>query len=356
MTIDINRAIDDFLNIFYPKNKNKYIDLSVKENHNFLTPIYHFSKYDIMNISPIKRKYFKILLGEIHAINEYSDSNFFKSLNEKNIEFILQNYYNFFKQYFHPIGGYTPDIYDSMNTLINKIVVHLGENTKYIDFLEKLIANSDGRLKKQSKRQLENLYNLQLKNRELDSNYYKNILDNYKNTQNRFFDYDKLRDDLIEISLLETEHRKLICTESEDETNDRFRKDLHLKGYFVSDQSRGGESQSTKSLGERDLVIRHKESGVAESIIEAFQLDKSDDTTKIKTHYKKLFEKYDTVGNSTNFILVYIKTNNFNDLWKKYKKKDFFIDFTEEKTKKENFKIGYTKEKNMTIYHLFINF
>lgn len=356
LSIDINKAIEDFLKIYYPKEEQDYITFSTTNKSHSLTPIYKFSEYAILNINPIKRKYFKEIVGTLYDMHRYKDFDFLSDLSNKHIELILRNYFNFFKPFYYPKGGYTDNLYENMHKFINKLIVSLGEDTKYIVFLNQLISTSKGKLQTHCKRQLENLYNLQLQTRDFDNKYYKNIFNNYQDSQNRFFDYQQFKNDLIEISLLETEHRPSICKENEDETNDRFRKDLHLKGYSVSDQSRGGESQSSKSVGERDLVIRDKESGVAECIIEAFQLDKSDDTNKICTHYKKLFEKYDTAGNSDNFILVYVKCKNFQYLWEKYKKKDFFHNFLEDETKKENLKQGTTKANTMTIHHLFINF
>ena len=116
---------------------------------------------------------------------------------------------------------------------------------------------------------------------------------------------------------MESENRKDLSTKKEDEINDIFRNALHYKKYSVSDQSRGGESQTSKSVGERDFVIRNNNSQITESVIEAFIL-KSYSETVIKKHYDKLLNKYDTVGNKCNFILVYSQVEKFNELWKKY--------------------------------------
>jgi len=171
------------------------------------------------------------------------------------------------------------------------------------------------------------------------------------------FDYNKLRDDLIEISLLETKNRNAISKESEDETNDRFRNALANRGYNITDQSRGGESSSGINAGERDLVICNNK-GLDESIIEAFILN-SLDSTVINKHYEKLVTRYDTVGNSVNFILVYSKTKNFDDLWQKYIEYngfESFIDTKDEYSQKANVRVGISEYGKMKVYHLFINF
>lgn len=171
------------------------------------------------------------------------------------------------------------------------------------------------------------------------------------------FNYDELLNDLIFIALNETKNRNAISRESEDETNDRFRNALQYKHYNVRDQSRGGESSSGINAGERDLVICNSK-GIDESVIEAFILT-SLDTTVINKHYEKLVKRYDTVGNSINFILVYSKTKKFDDLWQKYIDYDKFDNFVNTKNKysqKDNVRVGFSEYNRMKIYHLFINF
>ena len=183
-----------------------------------------------------------------------------------------------------------------------------------------------------------------------------NLLDGYRLEENSGFDYENLTFDLVSISFLLTESRKSIYFEDENTINDRYRTSLLLKEYSASDQSRGGESESGKSLGSRDIVIRDKRRGSAETIIEAFNLD-SLDTTVIDKHYEKLIVKYDTLGNKRNFILIYVKTESYNSLWNKYKNHfDNFEEKSEKYSGKEYIKVGISKYKNMEILHIFINF
>ncbi len=353
MQIDINKAINNYMDIIYPQ-ENKYLKFTIQKNFNNLKPNYKFNNFDIINISFEHRKYFISLLGLIYHLNEDRELDYIKNIDDEFIKFILENYFDFFKEYFHPTGTYSPDIYDNMDELIRNLLSFLGNDITKIILLEELSSYPNERLQTRVKYQLNNLYNLILKNREFNNDYYKDKLDNFTkfDEDNRFFDYEKLKNDLIEICLHETENRKTLSTFSEDEMNDRFRTDLLVKGYFIADQSRGGESESSKSVGERDIVIRNKESGIVETVLEAFNLENLD-TTIIEKHYQKLILKYDTTGNKQNFILVYSKAKDFNSLWDRYK--DEYIE-TEEDTQKDNLKIGFTKEGNMTIVHLFINF
>ena len=353
MRLDINKAINDYLNMLYPIT-NKYLEFKIKNFSNNLKPNYKFNKFDVINIAFNHRKYFKSLLGIIYDIKEDRELEYINKIDRRFIKFILENYFDFFKKYHHPRGTYSLDIYDDMDGLIGKILVFLGNDIDKIPLLEELSIYPNDRLQVRIKYQLNNVYNVQLKNREFNNHYYKDILNNYieKKEDTRFFNYDILRNNLINICLLETENRKTLSDFSEDEINDRFRTDLLLYKYNVADQSRGGESQSTKSVGERDIVIRNKESGIVETVIEAFNLE-SLDRTVIEKHYDKLINKYDTTGNKQNFILVYSKVKDFNSLWNKYKGEYIEI---EEKTQKDNLRLGYSKEGNMKITHFFINF
>ncbi|MGB5792203.1 hypothetical protein [Poseidonibacter sp.] len=353
MRLDINRAINDYINMLYPIS-NIFLEFKIEKNFTNLKQNYKFNEFDIINISFECRKYYKSLLSIIYNVNEDRVFDYIKNINEHYIKFILKNYFDFFKEYYHPTGGYSPDIYDNMSDTIDKLLVFLGEDINKIRLLEELSNYPNTRLQIRVKYQLNNLYNLRLKNRKFNNDHYKNILNSFieEKEDKRFFDYEKLKDDLIDISLHETENRKKLFDFSEDEINDRFRTDLLMYKYNVTDQSRGGESQSLKSVGERDIVIRNKESGIAETVIEAFNLSNLSKSV-IEEHYSKLVNKYDTTGNKQNFILVYSKTKDFNNLWNKYK--DEYLE-SEENTEKENTKLGYTNEGNMKIVHIFINF
>jgi internalin A len=182
------------------------------------------------------------------------------------------------------------------------------------------------------------------------------LLDGYRIKDDTHFDYHKLTKDFVTIALLETENRHTITNENEDQTNDRFKTALVHRKYIVGDQSRGGTSATEKSSGERDLLIRNNQTGVAESVIEAFIL-KQMNSKVINSHYQKLVNNYDTTGNQRNFILVYAKSKNFAGLWKKYQKHfSDFEDTSDTDSPKDNVKTGKTTNANRDVWHIFVNF
>ena len=185
------------------------------------------------------------------------------------------------------------------------------------------------------------------------------LLDGYRIKDNTDFDYAKLTKDLFTLSCLLTESRNAIMDENEDLTNDRFKTGLQAKEYSVSDQSRGGQSASGLQAGERDLVIRNSQTDVVEAIIEAFVL-KHHDTNVINSHLEKLVKHYDTTGNQHNYVLVYVKTTNFHQLWEKYKALiDGFEDTSDEHNKSQVLTGRSThgpRQFTSTVNHVFIGF
>ncbi|MCJ8273619.1 MAG: hypothetical protein MJK04_29995, partial [Psychrosphaera sp.] len=169
----------------------------------------------------------------------------------------------------------------------------------------------------------------------------------------------KLDDDLFDICALETENRHAISHEKEDLPNDRIKTALLNRKYKVSDQSRGGESGTGLSAGERDLVIRNDQTGVVECVIEAFVL-KNHSSSVITEHLTKLVKHYDTTGNKNNYAISYVKSDRFFELWQKYQ--ELIPNFTDNSNNKgKNFVLtgksthGSGKFRN-TVTHLFVNF
>ncbi len=185
------------------------------------------------------------------------------------------------------------------------------------------------------------------------------LLDGYRIKDDPSFDYNRLTKDLFEISCIETENRHAICDEKEDLTNDRFKTALLNRHYRVSDQSRGGESGSGLSAGERDLLIRNSQTDVAECVIEAFVL-KNHDTKVITEHLKKLVENYDTTGNQHNYAISYVKSARFYALWHKYQQLIPNFEDTSDKSGKKFVLTARSthgpKRFERTVNHLFINF
>lgn len=102
----------------------------------------------------------------------------------------------------------------------------------------------------------------------------------------------------------------------EDLVTDNFTDQLRAIGYSVTDQTRSGRSK--KYSGELDIMIRDSRNKPI-SIIEAMNL--SSFSLKNKTvieHLNKLLIDYDTNGLDRNFMMIYSRTDDFNDFWNKY--------------------------------------
>ncbi len=334
--IDLNKAVDDFQKLFFP-DKVTY----KKVDHLSLTPVYKYDKEnDYGHINPIYlrsvKRLFSLLGTDWLKPSELSDEKFFM---------LLYRYYDYFKEYRHRNSHY--DIYAKMNDQVRAYWEYLAQTLSRLPLLQKLSDYPNQRLQAKAKYAMEQIYN---NNPELTINY-KDALDKFSPKEERFFNHDILTSDLKTIALLLTESRQSISQETEDLINDRFRDALILKEYSVADQSRGGESESGKSVGERDFVIRNNETGVTETVLEGLIFK---DKTKTISHFQKLINNYDTVGNSHNYMLVYVKEDNFDNAWSKYT--SYFNDFQILESEKRSLKIGETVVNNMKIIHLFINF
>lgn len=245
------------------------------------------------------------------------------------------------------------------NTYKNEILIYIDSNNRFaVDFLVLIQENF-----KEVNRNKEVIEEFPIvDNGEIIGYKKNNNLSKFatlKPKRKNQFDYEKLRDVLIDIATNETTYRQAIYEESENKINDRFKSALTYKNYRAHDQPRGGESVTGMSMGERDIVIYHNKSGIAVSILEAFILEKSCNSIVISEHYKKLTERYDTSGNEVNFILVYSKSKDFENMWEKYKKQKVFVGFEDTEFKYSscyNVKVGLSQYKQRYIYHIFINF
>lgn len=348
--IDLTRAFYEYRSLFN-LNEVKYLKFSVMDDSFIKIHKNNLEKFDIVNICPTLRNNF---INLFYLISNTSDSLSINLdfLDDDNIYFILDTYYKVFKKYKFPLGVYTPDKYDKMNHVVNDIFTKLEESNR-VTVLNNLKDNDNITLRESAKYYISKLENQKLKNEDFNNSYYKEIIDSYEYKEEVFFNYEQLEKDLHEISLKLQESRHSIFEEVEDLINDRYRDALYHRKYNVSDQSRGGESETAKTVGERDLLIKNNTSGVTETILEGFEL-KYDNTKVIEGHYSKLINKYDTSLNEKNYMLAYVKTNSFDKLWVKYKA--HFSSFIEMESNKGSIYIGFTKEKNMIIVHYFINF
>ena len=181
------------------------------------------------------------------------------------------------------------------------------------------------------------------------------LLQHYRINQDPRFDLDKLGNDLIAIAQLEQETAHSLAGYNEDQINDQFRKALTHKDYRVADQSRGGISESGKSVGERDLVVRNRDTGVVESILEGMVLT-SFGKDNIDKHYNKLNYRYDTAGNRRNFMLLYVRSARFDRLWQQYLDHiEGIEDVTGDFTDKSKLKVGRSRLLAAEVYHIFVD-
>jgi hypothetical protein len=103
---------------------------------------------------------------------------------------------------------------------------------------------------------------------------------------------------------------------SEDAMNDFTRDLLTALGYSLRDQTRQGTSPGGKQAGEVDILIKNGKLPFA--IIEGMKLS-SVSESYISEHIDKIY-KYDTLGNSCNFIVSYVNVKNFTQFWVNYLK------------------------------------
>lgn len=101
---------------------------------------------------------------------------------------------------------------------------------------------------------------------------------------------------------------------SEDQRNDFIRDILETSGYQIKDQTRQGKSASGIASGEVDILLH--DSGKPISIIEALNLDGLV-KAYLNEHIDKIY-KYDTLGNTFNFLISYVKVKDFGAFWDKY--------------------------------------
>ncbi|WP_394749999.1 COR domain-containing protein [Spongiimicrobium salis] len=102
----------------------------------------------------------------------------------------------------------------------------------------------------------------------------------------------------------------------EDLVTDNFTDQLRAIGYSVSDQTRSGRSK--KYSGELDIMIRNSRNQPI-SILEAMNLSSFSLQNKtVIEHLNKLLVDYDTNGLDRNFMMIYSRADNFNQLWNSY--------------------------------------
>ncbi len=92
---------------------------------------------------------------------------------------------------------------------------------------------------------------------------------------------------------------------------------LQVNGFRVKDQTRWSRSAVGVQAGEIDIKVDNP-NGTTEAIIEAFNLTGLNRKV-ISTHITMLQNHYDCSGLPRNYVLVYVTTPKFGELWEKYK-------------------------------------
>ena len=204
------------------------------------------------------------------------------------------------------------------------------------------------------------LFSLNEENRNKDKNY-KQILDkkavnqgtanqNILKDDKSTFNYDKLLTDLILISKQILKNVNTLEFEKENHINDKFISYLEVQKYNIAGENRVNQGN------ERDIIVKD-ENQSEKTIIEALRIT-SIQKDYIKEHYTKLIGRYDVMGHSVGYMLIYVKNKNFKDRWNGYK--TYLSEFTTfedtDISDVSNIKVGKSKEDDKLIYHLFINF
>ncbi len=97
------------------------------------------------------------------------------NLEDKYLNIIIEDYYEFFKEYEHVSGLVEYPAYDSMSIFISNLWSNLGSTSNHINLLENLSKSSDVRVENMAKYTLESAYNQQQKDRVQPNSYYKEI-------------------------------------------------------------------------------------------------------------------------------------------------------------------------------------
>ncbi len=169
---------------------------------------------------------------------------------------------------------------------------------------------------------------------------------------------------IIVCSQLQGQRKSVV--DSEDARNNSITNALTNRGVIAKDQSRWGKSATGKNSGELDIKIE-SELGVVENIFEGYNL-KNWDSEKIRSHYEKIFD-YDANGLKENYLVGYVSSDKFLDLWRKYLSYipslpiQYPIDGTIEDVTNlyecgTDIKIGLSKHKRqgriVNLYHIFV--
>jgi cob(I)alamin adenosyltransferase len=372
---DINKALEYFYKNIYDPIPIKIVystqpSLTLSRNMNHLFNSYLnqetfkiFYKNKSYYYNPVKIILFERLLNWILYWNDfYKKSN---DINDIYIKRILIDYFVFFKEEKVPVAKNNIIIYSLISrepiAFIIKIWELLQNDIKYKHLLKELEQLENKNIsdsatycllkisEKKEKKKLtnddlnENVTGAVVNHRELNQNI---------NTQKDkiTFNYKELLDNLILIAKQILKNLNSIEFEKENAINDKFISGLELQKYNVAGENR------VNNANERDIIIKD-ENQSEKAIVEALRIT-SIQKDYIKEHYDKLIGRYDVMGHSVGYLLIYVKNQNFEERWKGYKA--YLSEFsTFEDTNisdVSNIKVGKNQIDDKIIYHIFINF
>lgn len=172
LQVDAKKALGDFF--------SKYQKVPLKIRFYKLKRLFWYKKsdkekknrYDKPFINPRKIQFFKEVISALKKIKSIE-------LPEKQyIEIILNDYHRLFYEYKHPIGTYSPNIYDDIYEYVSYLWNSLGADSSHIALLQKLSKSKCKSLSTRAKHHLNEAYNHQNKDRCYPNTYYKKIFDN----------------------------------------------------------------------------------------------------------------------------------------------------------------------------------
>ena len=115
-------------------------------------------------------------------------------------------------------------------------------------------------------------------------------------------------------SLIELQNNQFYCDSAEDDRN-TFIRSLLSRMLILRDQTFSGVSATGENAGEVDLLVLNY-NNMPHCYIEAMNLS-SVNKSYIKEHVSKIYG-YDLSGCENNYIISYVKVNNFEAFWNKY--------------------------------------
>ncbi len=175
LKLDTKKAIGNYMNLYL--DEEKYIKKSFWEKiKSFFKKeeIIEVHKYNNPLINPIK---INLLMNLLFSI---SSSKKIDLISDEYLNIIIQDYYEFFKEYEFQEGIVQYPDYDSMNNIIYTIWSILSASIDHILLLKELSSNENDRISNAAKFYLDKAYNQQQKDRTLPNSYYKAIFDSEK--------------------------------------------------------------------------------------------------------------------------------------------------------------------------------